>query len=262
MTIKNPFPGMNPFSELTWRDAHTSLIGYIRDDLQPRLPPDLVARAEEGGGALVTADGAKKYYPDVKVSEPWTLKEAATAVASEPPILADDPIRVLRDEETERWIEIRDTRGKVITTIELLSPSNKAGTGYNDYQGKRRAIIDGRANLVEIDLVRQGTCPFSSRVRQVLTHDDATYGVCIFRAANPAADEVYPIKLRHRLPAIRVPLRESDSDLVLNLQPLINQCHERGRYHMLDYRTDPEPPFSPEDAAWVNGVLREAGLRK
>jgi hypothetical protein len=31
---------------------------------------------------------------------------------------------------------------------------------------------------------------------------------------------------------------------------------------MLDYTSDPEPFFSPEDATWVNGVLRNAETRR
>src|SRR5688572_14287952 len=108
MITKNPFPGMNPFFELTWRDAHARLIAYICDDLQPRLPPDLVARAEEGVGALTAGERTHNYYPDVQVTESWKLKEGATVVAPEPPMIADEPIRVLRGKETERWIEIRD----------------------------------------------------------------------------------------------------------------------------------------------------------
>jgi hypothetical protein len=37
MTTANPFPGMNPFIEQQWRDAHTMLISYLRDHLQERL---------------------------------------------------------------------------------------------------------------------------------------------------------------------------------------------------------------------------------
>ena len=29
MTLKNPFPGMNPFFEQQWRDAHTQLITVL-----------------------------------------------------------------------------------------------------------------------------------------------------------------------------------------------------------------------------------------
>jgi hypothetical protein len=259
MTNKNPFPGMNPFFERTWRDAHTVLVGYIRDDLQPRLPPDLVARAEEGVTAV--SEEGQRYYPDVRLSEPWILKEGGTTVAAEPPVVADEPIRVFHEEETERWVEIRDASGRLITAIELLSPTNKKGGGMDDYLRKRRGFIQARVNLVEIDLVREGSWVFSGRVRDALEKACATYGISVFRAANPIADEVYPIDLRKRLPAIRIPLRQTDPDVVLNLQPLINQCYERGRYHMLDYRTDPEPSFSASDAAWMDALLRDAGLR-
>ncbi|MBE7504612.1 MAG: DUF4058 family protein, partial [Verrucomicrobiales bacterium] len=50
-------------------------------------------------------------------------------------------------------------------------------------------------------------------------------------------------------------------DVVLDLQPLIDQCHERGRYHRLDYRLDLQPPLPPEEAVWVDQVLRTQGLR-
>lgn len=261
MTTKNPFPGMNPFFERTWRDAHARLIAYLCDDLQPCLPPDLVARAEEAVGGLIATERVRTYYPDVQVTEAWPLKEGGTAVAPEPPMVADEPVRVLRDAETQRWLEVRDASGRVITAIELLSPSNKRDGGYDDYLRKRRSIAASGVNLVEIDLVRQGTSVFSERVRETLRNAGACYGVSVFRAADPLTDEVYPARLRERLPVIRVPLRETDADVALRLQPLIDQCHERGRYHTLDYRTDPEPPFCPEDAAWLDRILRDAGLR-
>ena len=53
-------------------------------------------------------------------------------MATEPPIQADEPIRVSREDETERWVEVLDTSGRVITTIELLSPNNKQGTGREE----------------------------------------------------------------------------------------------------------------------------------
>ncbi len=60
---------------------------------------------------------------------------------------------------------------------------------------------------------------------------------------------------------IPIPLRATDADIPLDLQSLIDLCYERGRYARIDYRREPEPPFSPEDAAWADGVLRENGLR-
>lgn len=264
MTTKNPFPGMNPFFEQRWRDAHTTLITYLRDALQEGLPADLVAGAEEEVVTIGAGESVTGYRPDLQVREPWLLKEpAATEVAAQPPpTIATKPIRVFVDEETERWIEIREATGRLITVLELLSPTNKLESDERDrYRRKRRAFISGRANLVEIDLVRQGAWVFAEGIRKVLHQAGASYAVCVFRTAQPAAHEVYPVRLRERLPVIRVPLRPSDADVVLDLQPLIDQCHERGRYHLLDYRLDLQPPLPPEEAVWVDQVLRTQGLR-
>jgi hypothetical protein len=264
MTTANPFPGMNPYFEQRWRDAHTMLIAYLRDALQERLPADLVAGAEEEAIAIGLGRNTKIYRPDVQVREPWTLKEPAATTLVTPPssLSATDPIRVFLEAEVERWLEIRDTNGRLITVIEVLSPSNKLESEERDhYRRKRQSFMSGGVNLVEIDLVRQGTTVFPEAVRRELRLAGAGYGVCVFRAAQPVAYEVYPIRLRDRLPVIRVPLRPTDADVVLDLQPLINQCHERGRYHLLNYGLELEPPLSPQEAAWVDEILRPHALR-
>ena len=102
MTTKNPFPGMNPFFEQSWRDAHARLITYLHDALQERLPADLSVRTEEEVVAIGTDERATTYRPDLQVRQPWTLKEpGASAVATEPPppTLATEPIRVFVEDE-------------------------------------------------------------------------------------------------------------------------------------------------------------------
>jgi hypothetical protein len=157
MTTKNPFPGMNPFFERRWKDAHTRLIAYISDALQEQLPPDLVAMAEEeavniGGGEL-----HQTLTPDVRISEAWPKKsaEAAVAVANPPQRPATEPIYLFIDDPIERWVEIRDQTGALITAVELLSPSNKR-EHWQRYMKKREQFIGSAVNLVEIDLLRQG----------------------------------------------------------------------------------------------------------
>jgi hypothetical protein len=44
--MKSPFPGMDPYLELHWRDVHHSLCTYARDALQPQVRPALLARIE------------------------------------------------------------------------------------------------------------------------------------------------------------------------------------------------------------------------
>ena len=67
--------------------------------------------------------------------------------------------------------------------------------------------------------------------------------------------------LRERLPAVRIPLRQSDDDVPLELQPLIERAYDYGAYDDIDYHRDPEPPLGPEDAAWADQLLRSKGLR-
>jgi hypothetical protein len=254
---------MNPFFELQWRDAHARLLTYVHDALQERLPSDLVARTEEDVIAIGAGQRATIYRPDVQVREPGTLKEPAQvhAASAPPDTTATEPIRVFLDEEVDRWLEIRDTTGRLITVIELLSPSNKLESAERDrYFLKGRSLISAGVNVVEIDLVRQGASVFAAPVRKVIKEAGACYGVCVFRASRPVEREVYPVRLRERMPVIRIPLRVSDPDVALDLQPLIDQCHERGRYHLINYRLTLDPPFAPEDAAWVNQVLRDNNL--
>ena len=63
---------MNPYLEQHWRDVHTTLMVYLRDQLQAELPAGLWASVEEE----VTIDddqseSARRVRPDVYVAEAW-----------------------------------------------------------------------------------------------------------------------------------------------------------------------------------------------
>lgn len=189
---KNPFPGMNPFFEQRWRDAHSSLITYLRDALQERLPPDLIVGAEEEVITIAAGDNTAIYRPDVQVRKPWSLKEPAGAPLStvpSPTPPAAEPIRVYLDEEVERWLEIRDATGRLITVIELLSPTNKLDSAERErYLRKCRSFMNGGVNLVEIDLVRQGSwvfpCPFGMSCNKPgPAMGSASSGLCVWPSA-------------------------------------------------------------------------------
>lgn len=52
------------------------------------------------------------------------------------------------------------------------------------------------------------------------------------------------------LPNIPIPLRANDTEVVLELQPLIDDCYQDGRYR-IDYAKSPVPPLSLEEAECV-----------
>lgn len=74
--------------------------------------------------------------------------------------------------------------------------------------------------------------------------------------------EMMAFPLCERLPAIRIPLRRTDPDATLELQPLIDAAYQNGGYsRTIDYRRDPIPPLNDETATWANDLLKKAGKR-
>lgn len=72
---------------------------------------------------------------------------------------------------------------------------------------------------------------------------------------------IYALPWRERLPVIRVPLRQHDHPVRLDLRALIDQCYQNGRHDDIDYTQAPVPPLAPEDAAWAEDLLKAAGKR-
>ena len=72
-------------------------------------------------------DSRRLARPDVQVSDPWEGQGRGGAAVAEPPIhlIPTEPVYYFIDNPVERHVEIRDETGRLITVIELLSPSNK-----------------------------------------------------------------------------------------------------------------------------------------
>jgi hypothetical protein len=263
--MKSPFPGMDPYLELSWRDVHARLIIYIADHLQPQLGGDLRARVEERLVVESPLDEEREIYPDLRIfdSERKTGRRTRTAGAAatiEPYILPCPD-----DEKVETFIQIIDRRlgDRVVTVIELLSPSNKLrGDSQRKYIEKQNELYESNINLVEIDLTRGGRrrllVPQSRMPRRLR----ATYQACVYRAMGKHRHfERYAIPLQAPLPSIKVPLREKDADVLIHLQPLVKRAYESGAYDDIDYSVPPVPPLDPADAKWADALLKASRKR-
>jgi hypothetical protein len=251
---------MDPYLESHWGDVHQALIMYSRDQLQDRLPAGLRARVGERVFVESTNGNGRNIYPDIHVVEhrlpPTSLPMPETGLAVAEPLvinLPDEPV-------TESYIEIIDlgSGNQVITVIEVLSPSNKLpGPGHKLYQQKQQELLQSRVSLVEIDLQRSGQWVLAVPRNCIPPFYRTPYQVCVRRGWQRTTFEVYRAPLRERLPIIRVPLRESDADVPLDLQSAIDQCYRNGRYDQdIDYKSQPDPPLDPADASWVDELLR------
>jgi Protein of unknown function (DUF4058) len=263
--MKSPFPGMDPYLEAHWGDVHNSLTTYTRNQLQRQLPGDLRARVEE---QILVEDEEfegrpKRWKPDVRVVEkPNGDGHRAT---SESGVALAEPIVIEFDEDPEiqRSVRIIDTRSgnRLVTSIEILSPTNKTDPlSRRAFLQKRRELRAGGVSCVEIDLIRAGDS--LGLPPSVLPVDyRAPCGVTVMRGWEAGRAELYGLPLRERLPSIRVPLRETDSDVFLDIQALLEAAYQDGAYDDIDYTQDPDPPLSPEDAAWADELLRKQGKR-
>ena len=261
----NPLPGMNPWLEAWWGDIHTRLTTYSCDEIQQQLPPDLQARVEEYLSVYEPEEELRKFRriaPDVHVVEqPELLKSPGGGLAVEEDV-ADEPHRVRRRSPplTLRHIQIVDLKAnrRVVTAIEFISLANKAtSAGRKQYLAKQSELIDAEVNLVEIDLLRDGTWVLAAEQEIYPDRLKGPYRVCVVRAESSEEAELYSAGFAAPLPTIRIPLRPTDKDVLLPLQSLVNKAYENGRYgNDLDYATMPDPPLKAEEQAWITDYLK------
>jgi hypothetical protein len=263
--MKSPFPGMDPYLEQHWRDVHHNLITFLQGALNEQLPEGLIARVEERVFLESEEGSGRSMYPDARVVErgpaPATRAPDSNLAVAEPltiPLPSMEPL-------TEGFILIVDVSSgnRVVTVIEVLSLSNKTpGDGQTLYQQKQREVLHSDANLVEIDLLRGGQRILAVPPDRWPAEHQSPYAICVRRCNERAAAKVYPITLFERLPRFALPLRVTDADLALDMQPLVDQCYRNGRYGMtINYKVDPEPPLGPAEAQWLDALLKAAGKR-
>jgi len=261
--MKSPFPGMDPYIEARglWGDFHDSLIADIKRALSAILPERYVARSRERSYiVLVESEGKdeRHFEPDIKVlgsSLPKRGKNNGSGLA----LANGDSVAIrafIEEDFTETFIEIYELEPeeRLVTSIEVLSPSNKRkGTpGWKKYLRKRQALLLGKANLVEIDLLRSGT-----RMPMLDPWPDSPYYVLIARERSAPLCRAWPGDFDRPLPTIPIPLSKPDPDIALPLQPLVDGIYERSRYdHSIDYAKPLKPPLSEKQTSWLKGRLR------
>jgi hypothetical protein len=262
---RSPFPGMDPWLESSWGDVHHEIISKLADQIAEVLPDDLFVTVGERVYVFNPDDQWQHWLPDVATfvigpGRAGGVAEADPAVAVAEPIL----IKVPDEPVTEGFIEIRrlsDDR-PLVTAVEVLSPTNKGTTqGRDEYLAKRADYHRPKVNLMEIDLLRGGRHLVGMPAASLRAEGDAPYKVVVRRGGELAGLELayYPIRLRERLPRVRLPMRPSDADVVLDLQQPIDHVYRRGRYDLqIDYARPPDPPLSADDAAWAAERLAAA----
>lgn len=237
--MPSPFPGMDPYLEHPdlFPGLHDRLITYLGESLQPQLPDPYFA------------DTGRRAW--VEVSERF--------------IEPDVVVHIPHDERHETFLEIFVGRGKnrrLVTTIEVLSPTNKTPGehGRDLYVRKQREMLGSKVHLVEIDLLRGGEHTTAvPRDRLVEKAGSFDYHVCVHQFDHWEDYFTYPIQLPDSLPTVSIPLLPGDEPVAVDLQAVFTRCYDTGPYHReIDYRHDrPLPPLTPQRSRWAKQWLNK-----
>ena len=251
---------MDPYLEDPdeWQGVHNTLITYLWSALNAVLPQEYIARAEV---RCYISYADHQSIPDLTVrrrlsdqpstGSPRTADTAVATLAPDEPFIVETQAFEIR----EAYIDITRAKGRerVVTTIELLSPTNKAfnTAGRRLYKRKQDEVLTSRTHLIEIDLLRQGDHTVAVPKELLLHKPRWDYIVCLHRGGRSAALEVWMSTVRERLPRIAVPLDPEYPDITLDLQAIFQRYYDDGGYARdIDYRRDPIPPLRAEDAVW------------
>src|SRR5262249_17794090 len=138
--MPSPFPGMDPWLEgpAVFPDLHDRLVFVLSEALNARLPAPYFATI---ASRLVIEEPKRRIEPDVGIfhypphlngGAPSGEGGVATAVAAE---VATEPVVVTITEDTwrQKYLEVHAAPGgeRLVTVIEVLSPSNKAPGAHN-----------------------------------------------------------------------------------------------------------------------------------
>lgn len=253
---------MDPYLEQPnfWSEFHSRLIVAIADTLAPSLLPRYYVGVETrtyldgtdedllvgiADAIVLAATGQSRAITPTSSTAMTDGRSKTIATQTRPQsVVLPMPIEV-----KQRYLEIREAGSdKVITVIEVLSPTNKRkGAGRTAYEKKRQQILASTSHLVEIDLLR-GDDPMAMRG----TNPPTDYRILVSRAADRPKADLYGFTLREAIPAFPLPLQEAAEIVMVDLQVIVRGIYDRSGYSIrIDYQQPVPPPvLSVEDQQW------------
>lgn len=262
--MRCPFPGMDPYIERPdiFPDFHDRFVTFLCSELQPLLRPRYAALMQDRL-YVVRDDQIRK--PDVSIvrdrDRDFGRGGGGTAVLD---VDSCAVFEIAKEEFREPYIEIIEPAAgnRIVTAIEVLSPSNKQpGPGRTSYLEKRTQYEASEINIVEIDLLRSGQTTIPVKAAQLASLQPWRYVVSAWRP--PSRFEVYAFPLERRLPKIAVPLAPDDKDVPLDLQAAFTRSWEEGPYPALLHYDQPAPgDLSPAEQSWCRERLVAAGFNR
>lgn len=257
--MRSPFPGMNPYLEQedAWRDFHNSMMTAVRSQMLASLRGKYVIKLEQM--LFIHEPPAHRRMfgqADLGVTDVPKRRKSKSggSVALMEPAMRTIPVGI--DYEKHFQIHLYTHREKrLVTVIEMLSPSNKSGADRGQYLAKRGQILASSAHLVEIDCLRGGPR------MPVDDLPDSDYCIVVSRAEERPLARVWNFNLPDRLPKIAIPLVAPESEFVLDLQKAFDFAFELGGYDDYIYESKPKPRLNKAQLEWATKLLKSQSSR-
>ena len=239
--MPSPFPGMDTYleSKRFWTGFHHLYIAFIAQIMNPLLPKGLLANPEE----RVYIEYPHTIGPDVNISRTQSYQSTG---AKQGPVVLPEQVHVhgvvtrIPEQHREPFLTIRtkDDFDRVITIIELLSPTNKEpnSTGRREYLEKQRKVLESQTHLLEIDLLRVGSHTVAAPYEDLCDLGSWDYIVSLHRYTQLYDYEFWFNRVMEPLPTVSVPLTEDLPEFQLDLQLVMNRAYDAGPYaNGIDY---------------------------
>ncbi len=246
--MSSPFPGMNPYleQETVWHDFHESFMPVARELLTAEVRPHYIVKIDEHVYIHELPDEPRTFMGrgDVTVAQRDERSVAASAATLQAPSRVRLPAV---DLEHLSFLEIRDRQNmRIVTVIELLSPSNKQpGPDREQYVAKRSQLLHSAAHFVEIDLLRGGP-------RMPMEHlKPCDYYALVSRVDERPQAGVWPMQIADPLPIVPIPLVAPHPDAKLNLKAVLDRVYDAAGYEDYIYLGEPRPPLTAEQNHWA-----------
>jgi len=155
-------------------------------------------------------------------------------------------------------------RGRIVTRIELLSPTNKVGDDLLGYHQKRYLALHTATAMVEIDLLHETASPIRGIPRYPSQPDSYPYTIVVSDptpTVSKGKTVVHRFSVDSPLPTFDVPLTGGRA-VALMIDPLYQNVFNGLRIYgiLVDYAVLPSrfERYSPADQGRIRAVMERA----
>jgi hypothetical protein len=254
---------MDPYLEspAEWPGMHSLVIAHAMSELNRHLPDGYRAKIDEY--VYVRDAGAEEDEREmlgtldafIPEGRPSRNGHHGTTAVLESPVTEPTTrgrVPVAKKRKRNRAVQIVTDGGRrVLSVIEVLSPSNKSGDDRDAYLLKRRGYL-GTVNLVEIDLLRAGNRMPVGRPAP----PPSDYLVFAVPLTDFPQSMAWAFTVRDELPVVPVHFAPDRPPVSLNLRAVLDRVYDESRFEVdADYTVPPVPALRPADAEWAAGLF-------